>query len=900
MKDVISHLRSALAGRYTLERELGRGGMATVWLARDEKHGRLVALKVLNPELGQALGPERFLREIQIAARLTHPHILPLHDSGLATAAASTAASPTAVSPSAEFLYYTMPYVEGESLRDRLNREKQLPLDDALQIAREVADALSYAHSHDVVHRDIKPENILLQAGHAVVADFGIARAITAAGGEQLTQTGVAVGTPPYMSPEQAAGSQDLDGRSDLYSLGCVLYEMLAGRPPFVGPTVGSVVHQHLTAEAPAITSLRPAVPAHVTATLQRALAKTPADRFSPVALFAEALGPRTVGTAPKSVPPSRSRPWQRAALLGGGALVVLAGAMAAAWWLRSRPGASPYPRTAIAVLPLENLSGEGPNAYFAGGLHDELLTQLAKVAALQVIGRTSVMGYAGTTKRLREIGDELAVGSLVEGSVQVVGDRLRVTVQLIDPVTEAHLWAERYDRTLDDAFAVQSDIAQQIVAAVGATLAATERDAIAAPPTASPEAYRLYLQGREYYRRPGFLRRNYDIAQQFYERALAIDSTFALAYAALADLHGYISWFRYDPSSERLQRQRRAAEAALRLAPDLAQAHLAMGQVHYRGERDWQAALDEFRIALEGLPGDAEVWQEIANTNRRLGRWSEALAAFEKGIELNPRYADLFWDFGGHTYRLLHRYGDAIRMYDRALTLAPDLRGAAISKGFTYVLWRGQLDTLRAALTTALAQMSAMDAANARGGVDHMELWLMERQPDSLIQALMAAQRPVYEGISDFLPASLFAAWAHQLQNSHAAAHAAFDSALAVVDSVLRVRPDDDRLHQTRGIVLAGLGSSEDARREAEWISESPVYQNDAYFRGRLARYRAWILAQTGDVEAALAEIEQLLAGPSESSVHTLRLDPRWDPIRNDPRFQALLVKYANPRPIH
>src|SRR5438128_8778982 len=226
--------------------------MATVYLAHDLRHDRPVALKVLRPELAAAIGPERFLREIQIAARLTHPNILPLHDSGEAEG----------------LLYYVMPYVEGESLRDRLGREKQLPLDDALQIAREVADALSYAHSHDVIHRDVKPENVLLEAGHAVVSDFGIARAITAAGTEKQTQTGIAVGTPAYMSPEQAVGSKDLDGRSDLYSLGCVLYEMLAGQPPFTGPTVESVVHQHLTAEARSITQIRPAVPAEVAAAL--------------------------------------------------------------------------------------------------------------------------------------------------------------------------------------------------------------------------------------------------------------------------------------------------------------------------------------------------------------------------------------------------------------------------------------------------------------------------------------------------------------------------------------------------------------------------------------------------------------------------------------------------------
>ena len=288
----LQRLKPALADRYAVQRELGSGGMATVYLATDLKLERHVAVKVLKAELAAVLGKERFLREVKITAKLEHPHILGLYDSGEADG----------------FLYYIMPYVEGESLRDRLNREKQLPLDDALQIAREVADALSYAHSHDVLHRDIKPENILLEAGHAVVSDFGIARAITAAGGDRLTETGVALGTPTYMSPEQAAGSKDLDGRSDLYSLGCVLYEMLAGQPPFTGPTVESVIHQHLTVEAQSIANLRPAVPVEIAGVLARALAKTPADRFSPVGQFAEALSaaqtvPRPVEAPPPTVP---------------------------------------------------------------------------------------------------------------------------------------------------------------------------------------------------------------------------------------------------------------------------------------------------------------------------------------------------------------------------------------------------------------------------------------------------------------------------------------------------------------------------------------------------------------------------------------------------------------------
>ena len=311
MPDLLDRLKTALADRYAIDEEIGAGGMATVYLAEDLKLHRKVAVKVLRPELAAALGPERFLREIEIAAKLHHPHILALHDSGEADG----------------FLYYVMPYVEGESLRDRLNREKQLPVEDALQIAREVADALGSAHRHDVIHRDIKPENILLEEGHAVVADFGIARAIHAAGGEQLTETGLAVGTPAYMSPEQAMGSKELDGRSDLYSLGCVLYEMLAGEPPFTGATVESIVHQQIAVEPRPVTAMRPAVPAEVAAALSRVLSKAPADRFNPAAQFGSALGAATTMTSGATSPVTVlrwSHPVQVAGLFGVGSLAVL------------------------------------------------------------------------------------------------------------------------------------------------------------------------------------------------------------------------------------------------------------------------------------------------------------------------------------------------------------------------------------------------------------------------------------------------------------------------------------------------------------------------------------------------------------------------------------------------
>jgi eukaryotic-like serine/threonine-protein kinase len=844
--DVPHRLQNVLSDRFRIERELGRGGMATVYLAEDLKHHRSVAIKVLDPELAAAIGPERFLREIEIAARLQHPHILPLHDSGVAEG----------------LLYYVMPFVEGESLRDRLSREKQLPLDDALRIVREVADALDYAHGQGVVHRDIKPENILISRGHAVVADFGIARAIRAAGGAKLTETGLTLGTPLYMSPEQAIGGGELDGRSDLYNLGCVLYEMLAGQPPFTGPTGESLVHQHLSVEPRSVADLRPTVPAGIARALGRALAKTPADRFGTLAAFAEALAHR-----------------EPAAMASAPTVAIAAPA----------PARPVHERSKIAVLPFQNLSAEGAHAYFAGGLHDELLTQLSKVAALKVISRTSVMGYSGTSKPLKQIASELGVGSVVEGSVQVAGERLRVTVQLIDAATDEHLWAERYDRTLDDAFAIQSEVAQQVVAEVGAALTSTEQAGLAAAPTANAEAYRLYLQGREYWTRPGYLRQNWEVAQQLYERALGLDPDFALARAALSQVHGAMYWWRYDPSVARAARQREEAEAALRLAPLLPQAHAAMGLSHYWGQRDYRRALDEFAIALKGLPNDAELWWRIGAVNRRVGNWNDLFAAFEMAGQLDPRSATLLMDLG-NIYNRLHRYADAVGAFDRALSLAPDLQDAALQRGRTHVLWQGQLDTLRAAVNRVPIDPD-LEVPN------RADLLLWERNAAGLL-VLQAAHPDIIEVQDLFLPSILYSAWAHQLSGDHAAAHAAFDSARVRLDFALSELPDDWRVHAARGLALAGLGRRDEALREADWLKQSIVYREDAFDGPLLAEDRARILAQAGDAEAALDEIDRLLAGPSFLSVHTLRLDPRWDPIRDHRRFNALLEKHGSGQP--
>ena len=851
--------------------------MATVYLARDVRHDRAVALKVLRPELAASLGTDRFLREIRTTAQLTHPHILPLHDSGEA----------------AGFLYYTMPFVQGESLRDRLSRERQLPLDDALQIAREVADALGYAHALGLVHRDIKPENILFEAGHAVVADFGIAKAIAAAGSERLTETGLAIGTPQYMSPEQAAGSKDVDGRSDLYSLGCVLYEMLSGDVPYTASTPQAVIAKKLSEPLPRISVVRETVPAGIEAALGKALARTPADRFATTGQFAEALAhPETVDAALTARRPTWWR--RRAVRLAAAAAIVVV--VIAALWVGRRLGSgtsgSHRPRTAIAVLPLENLSLAGPHGYFAGGLQGELITQLTKVAALSVISRTSVMGYAGTTKPVRQIGAELGVGSVVEGSVQVEGKRLRVNVQLIDASSDRPIWADRYDRTLDDAFAVQSEIAQAIVGAVGATLTRAETGAIATPPTANAEAYRLYLQGEEYRRRPCCARQDYDSAQRLLERALVLDPNFALAHAALSQVHGQWYWQKWDPNPERAARQRAEAETALRLAPGMPQAHLAMGVAidfaHNYALADMPQALKEFQIAAEGMPGSGEVWFWVGDAYWSVGDWNGWQSAYDRSARLDPRNAEWFQQamFG---FVAQHRYRDAVAALNRSLVLAPD-PGWEVAKGQVYVMWQGQFDTLRA----VVARFPADYAKTTEALSCRVWLALMQRSPGALLALLPQPQRVIFELQGQYEPALLYVAWAQRLRGDTAAAQLAFRGALRQIDSAARRLADDWRIHASRGLVLAGLGEQVAAQREADWFQREAIGsapQRAVYYR----ESRALILAQARLTAAAVTEIEQLLAGPSFNvSGPMLRLDPRWDPIRHDPRFQALLSKYV------
>ena len=472
MTAVLDRLKDALADRYAIEREIGSGGMATVYLAEDLKHHRQVAVKVLRPELAAALGSERFLREIEVTAGLTHPHILPLFDSGEADG----------------FLYYVMPHIAGESLRQRLNRVTQLPIDQALTIAQQVASALDFAHRHEVVHRDIKPENILLTEGEALVADFGIALAVTAAGGERLTETGLSLGTPAYMSPEQVAGDHVIDGRSDVYSLACVLYEMLAGNPPFTGASPQVVLARHITDPLPPITTARSSVPESLAAVLGKALGKARADRFESAQAFSAALAEK-----PKEVEPDTK---------------------------------------SIAVLPFANLSADRENEYFSDGLAEDIIDALAQVPELRVMARTSAFAFRGKEQDVRRIGAELNVAHILEGSVRRAGNRLRVTAQLVEVSDGYHLWSQRFDREMTDVFAIQDEISQAIVEKLQLRLV-PDRPLVKRY-TENLAAYDLCLKARHHLLK--MTQEGREAGRQYCEQAIALDRNCAQAHVVLAE----------------------------------------------------------------------------------------------------------------------------------------------------------------------------------------------------------------------------------------------------------------------------------------------------------------------------------------------------------------------------
>jgi serine/threonine-protein kinase len=587
----------------------------------------LVAIKILRPEIARALGPERFLREIEIAARLQHPLILPVFDSGAAMPEAGDLPC----------LWYTMPLIEGESLRDRLAREKQLPIEEAVRIAREVAEALGCAHARGIVHRDVKPENILFSGGHALVADFGIARALSVAGGDRLTETGLSLGTPAYMSPEQAADSHQLDARSDQYSLGCVVYEMLAGVPPFLGPSARAVQARHALDPVPALRTLRPGVSAPLEQSITRALAKVPADRFSTVAEFADAL----VGDGahrPTTVPKSGTPAWAMGAGLILGLLVLLVLVLNRTGPLPrppdgATPGATPVPVRSLAILPLRSPPGDSA---LGDGMTEALITDLGRVGSLRVISRAAVQRHTTTGLAARDLARTLGVDAVLEGELQRDADTIEADLRLIAP-TGGRLWAGRFREPEDSRFALEVGISRSLISSVGLPLTSARERTLQGPPTDNPLAYDEFLKGKIHLRTE--TKEENAVAIRHFERAVALDPKFAAAYAGLASAYGVRMFWFAPRDTAVLENGLVAAEKALRLDPELAEGHYARAfllwtpAAHFAHEQ----AIQELRRAIALNPNMAEAHDWLGVVYWHLGLFAKALDEFRQVEALDP-----------------------------------------------------------------------------------------------------------------------------------------------------------------------------------------------------------------------------------------------------------------------
>jgi TolB-like protein/tRNA A-37 threonylcarbamoyl transferase component Bud32 len=892
--DLRDQLQAVLGTSYVLERELGQGGMATVFLALDSKHRRRVALKVLHPDLASALGPERFRREIELAAQLQHPHVLSVLDSGEGTNG---------------LLWFTMPYVEGESLRDRLTREQQLPIPDALRIAEEAAEALDYAHRRGVIHRDIKPENILLTGRHAMVADFGIARALTArttSGGATLTETGMSVGTPAYMSPEQASGQRELDGRTDIYSLGAVLYEMLAGEPPFTGPNPQAVIARRFTEHPRRIRSVRDTVPEGVERALDTALATVPADRFATAGDFAKALeaagtttaallaapvmpGPVVPPLAPPPAPAPAARvrrriPVTAAALslgfvIGGGALF--------AW--RHHAGGSLGSADAgaatLAVLPFDN-EGDSADAYFADGITDAVRGKLTSVPGLEVTAPASSGQYRHTTKTPQQIGQELGVRYLLVGKVRWAkaagsANRVEVSPALIDATNGADKWEQPFDAPLTDVFQVQADIAGKVAQQLKIALTPASERTLAARPTGNLDAYDAYLRGREISQgglAPVVQRR----AAGAFREAVELDSTFALAWAGLADAYSLVFSLGV-PVPAVGDSAHAAAAKALALAPDLPEAHAAMGLYYAYVATDIVRALAEDSAALTRAPNSVTLLSRAALAEQSLGHWQTALAHLQQAARLDPRDG-IVASILGRTELFLRNYPAAQAEMSRALALEPN--------NASYVDSRAMLALAQGDLAGARAVIRAVPAP-----VDTAAIVAFLAEYNDLGWVLDSAYERVLLGLGPGAFDNDRANWAivraqqYSFRGDAARTRAYADTARLGFEANLKAVPNDAQQHVLLGLALAYMGRNADAVREGERaVALGPLSKDThtgAYVQHQLVRI--YILA--GERDKALDELEPLLKIPYHLTPGWLTIDPNFAPLRGNRRFEKLIT---------
>ena len=876
-------------GDYELLEQVGRGGQGIVFRGRQKSLNRIVALKVIG--LGRWATEahlKRFRLEAEAAARLEHPGIVPIHEVGERDGSC----------------YFSMKFVEGGQL-DEVARREPMPIRRAVELIAKVARTVHYAHEHGILHRDIKPGNILLdKKGEPHLTDFGLARLVESE--SSVTHTLDVLGTPSYMAPEQAVGNNAaVSSVTDVYGLGAVLYQLLTGQPPFAGGTTYETIRLLCDTEPRQPRLLNPKIDRDLSTICLKCLQKDPKRRYSSALALAEDLE-RWLKHEPIQARRTgfftRGQKWiQRnptSALLAA-CLVALA---TAAGWIIWESELIRQPRaTGIAVLPFESLSDEKEHTAFADGVQDDILTKLAKIANLKVISRTSVMEYRGK-RNVRQIGDALRVSHVLEGSARRSGGRIHLNAQLIDTRTDTHVWAEEYDRDLNDLFAVQAEVAQKVAERLHAKLSASEKASIEERPTQDLAAYDFYVRAvsliynAQLPSQANFVDRSE--AVDLLNKSVARDPNFFLAYCQLAFVHDLVYQQEIDHSPARLALAKAAIDSAFRLRPDSGEAHLALGWHLYWGSSDYDRARAELALAQLSLPNNPQAFELAGLIDRRQSRWAEATHNLERACELDPQNIPYLIALAT-TYLRLHDYDQMARVMDRIISIQPDRNKPRIIRAGIEIDRRADTRPLRAAIEKALANEPGA-AEDPFVAAYRLHLALCDRDLDaagSIAAALPLKQTldaGFTQGSRDFSLGVVA-----RLKGDAMAARAAFMKVRADLEEAMRVHSDDMGLLFDLGLIDAALGRKEDAlsegRRAMELVHpvQDPMFGQHTNESFRIRSF-AMICAWAGQRELALEQLEAVTKIPGGPSYGELRLDPMWDPLRGDPRFEKIVASLA------
>jgi eukaryotic-like serine/threonine-protein kinase len=863
---------------YELLNEVARGGMGIVYRARQRVPSRIVALKMILPaHVGSADAMKRFRAETEAVASLEHEGILPIYAVGEHDGAP----------------FYNMKFAEGGTLSARIDNYRDKPREAATLIAK-LARAVAYAHEHGILHRDLKPGNVLFDsANKPYVSDFGLAKWL--ARKSDLTQTFAVLGTPFYMAPEQAISSHMVTASADIYSLGAILYHVLTGNPPFTGDTPMEVLHRAAEQPTPRPRLTNRSIPPDLETICLKCLEKDPAWRYSSAAALADDLDRFCTGHAIEARRiglTARARKWVRrkpaiAALIAS--LVALAAVVGWNIWKSELLG---HPvTTGIAVLPFENLSDEKEHDFFADGVQDDILTKLAKIADLKVISRTSVMEYRGK-RNLRQIGNELRVSHVLEGSVRRTGARLHMNTQLIDTRTDTHLWAEQYDRDLNDLFAIQSEIAQKVAEQLHTKISAGEKLAIEDKPTTDLVANALYVQARELESKEALPKSLLEAVVRLLEEAVARDPQFVPAYCELGRMHLQIfHWDDHTPA--RLELAKAAIQNAVRLQPDAGEVHRTLAMYAYWGFFDYDRARAELDLARRTLPNDAWIYYITGLIDRRQGRWTEAIRSLKRAVELDPRNTGFLMDAAG-TYTFLRRYSESGELWERVVAVAPRKWGPPV--------WRAELTfSQRADVRPLRKELSALLAEHPEAAKESEFAWrlllcaMVERDPAAVKRALASIPvEGILEGNSIMYPREFFAGFAARAFNDATGAHASFTAARAIAEKLVRDQPDNGVAWNLLGLIDAGLGRKEEAVREGRRACELLPMSKDAVLGVALIADLAIIYAWTGEKDLALEQLAVSAQTPAGVIYGDLKLNPVWDSLRGDSRFEKIVASLA------